>query len=860
MTCGFSATSRGPPSAIFSPWSRTTRRSTTRNSVAMMCSTHTMVTPSSPRMRRSISAASCISEGSSPPRLSSASSRVGPVASARASSSFLSPPAPSRDVVAAGSAGRPTRASTSWARRRASASVLRRAAPKCAATATFSRIESLRNGRGIWKVRASPRWQIASGVRPAISSPLNRMEPAVAASAPEMQLKQVVLPDPLGPISPRISPSFTSKETAFSAVKPPNCLVSRSTVSTRGPRGGGAAASASRWRSRSASRPGRPGGQENRRIGSGDDRGPDVAELTIHHLVHRGDRALVLTTHGIALARELHPVALHGAAFGDIRLPGRRGERLCAPAPVLLDGARQHVVEQDPHVVEAHRHVGRDVVDRDVGLEGLVALHHLLGQGGHARLELARVDELGRGRIRGVEALRVLAEGLLQLGELAVPGPVADVDPQPQPLLPGLVEEQVDVRVVAGVEQHVGPRGAQLGYERGEVGGLDRVAFLEHHLHADLLGLRLVGRGHAGAVGPVLVDDGGPDVLGRLLQLLLRVVGDVIDGAGAEEGAVGLGPEGELEVPVLDHRVRDGGGDPEELLLLVDPLRDRDRVGARVDAGQDVDLLDVQQALRLVDRHVSLGLAVAVHLDDLVLAEHAALLVDVVDDHLGPAPAVERAGGRERARVVVERADLDGLGLRDRGRRGSDEQRGGGERGQGRENARRPHCLPPRLMAFVSGSRGYGARKVAHRITRAAAGQCSRRARTSHSSPWRRSTERGGGPASSTVKRPASTRSISSRDTGKGGPSVPSRSGKKQASRTPPGRRMAWSTLAYSSRRAGSMAQKHVYSQTPSKAPAWSRGRVNTSRGSTVSSTASAAERRRASATAASAKSNAVTR
>ena len=277
------------------------------------------------------------------------------------------------------------------------------------------------------------------------------------------------------------------------------------------------------------------------------------------------------------------------------------------------------------------------------------------------------------------------------------------------------------------------------------------------------------------------MDDGDAEVLDRLLQLVLRVVGDVVDGAGAEEAAVGLRPEGVLEVAVLQHRVRDRGGDPQELLLLVDPLRDRHRVGARVDAGQDVDLLDVQQPLRLVDRHVGLGLAVAVDLDDLVLAEHAALLVDVVDDHLGPAPAVERAGGGERPRVIVEGADLDGLGLRHRGRRGGGEQRDGGERGQGRENARRPHCLPPRVMASVSGSRGYGARKVANRITRArgrsmfaalsradsgAAG--SRRARTSHSSPARRSTERGGGPASSTVKRPARTRSISARDTGNG--------------------------------------------------------------------------------------------
>ena len=159
---------------------------------------------------------------------------MGRVASARASSSFLSPPAPSVEVVASGSVGRPTRVRISCAWRRASASVLRWAAPKWAATATFSRIVSLRKGRGIWNVRASPRWQTASGVRPAMSWSLKRMEPDVGSSAPEMQLKQVVLPEPLGPMRPRISPGFTSKETAFSAVKPPNCLVSRLMVSTRG--------------------------------------------------------------------------------------------------------------------------------------------------------------------------------------------------------------------------------------------------------------------------------------------------------------------------------------------------------------------------------------------------------------------------------------------------------------------------------------------------------------------------------------------------------------------------------------------------------------------------------------------------
>ena len=116
------------------------------------------------------------------------------MASARASSSFLSPPAPRSAVDAPSSAGRPTSRRTSRARARASASVLRRDAPKWAATATFSRIDSFRNGRGIWNVRATPRWQIASGVSPAISSPRNRIDPAVGWRAPEMQLNIVVLP------------------------------------------------------------------------------------------------------------------------------------------------------------------------------------------------------------------------------------------------------------------------------------------------------------------------------------------------------------------------------------------------------------------------------------------------------------------------------------------------------------------------------------------------------------------------------------------------------------------------------------------------------------------------------------------
>src|SRR5882762_10165361 len=67
--------------------------------------------------------------------------------------------------------------------------------------------------------------------RPPISAPRKRTEPASGLSAPAMRLKTVLLPEPLGPIRPRISPSATSNETLLTAVKPPNLFVSCSTFS-----------------------------------------------------------------------------------------------------------------------------------------------------------------------------------------------------------------------------------------------------------------------------------------------------------------------------------------------------------------------------------------------------------------------------------------------------------------------------------------------------------------------------------------------------------------------------------------------------------------------------------------------------
>ena len=79
----------------------------------------------------------------------------------------------------------------------------------------------MRNGRGIWNVRAMPRRQIWCADMPPISASAKRIEPLVGRIAPAIRLKVVLLPDPLGPMRPRISPSRTSKETWLTARKPP---------------------------------------------------------------------------------------------------------------------------------------------------------------------------------------------------------------------------------------------------------------------------------------------------------------------------------------------------------------------------------------------------------------------------------------------------------------------------------------------------------------------------------------------------------------------------------------------------------------------------------------------------------------
>jgi hypothetical protein len=60
------------------------------------------------------------------------------------------------------------------------------------------------------------------GANPAISTPSNVIDPAEGTSVPESMLKIVLLPEPFGPIKPRISPCSTRNDTLLTAVKPPN--------------------------------------------------------------------------------------------------------------------------------------------------------------------------------------------------------------------------------------------------------------------------------------------------------------------------------------------------------------------------------------------------------------------------------------------------------------------------------------------------------------------------------------------------------------------------------------------------------------------------------------------------------------
>src|SRR4051812_257426 len=169
------------------------------------------------------------------------------------------------------------------------------------------------------------------GAEPAISCPSKLIEPAVGASVPDSMLKIVLLPEPFGPIRPRISPFSTLNDTLLTAVKPPKRFTRPFTASTAVPplllcRGLLVA-------ERRSLRQRQHGFAHRLALR------PHHIRLVVDVLQHHGIRALVLTGHLRALAKELHAEAEHGAAFGDIHFQRGLAQRVGIDAAVFLDGA-----------------------------------------------------------------------------------------------------------------------------------------------------------------------------------------------------------------------------------------------------------------------------------------------------------------------------------------------------------------------------------------------------------------------------------------------------------------------------------------------------------------------------------------
>ena len=214
------------------------------------------------------------------------------------------------------------------------------------------------------------------------------------------------------------------------------------------------------------------------------------------------------------------------------------------------------------------------------------------------------------------------------------------------------------------MRDHVGLRALELGHQHREIGGGRGIAFLEHDLESGLLGIGLVGGGDADAVGTVLVNQRDLDVLGLHAEFRLGMFGKEAREGLAVLVGVNLRAEHVLQVLVLEHGGRNRGGDPEDLLLLLDLRGKRDRMRTRKNAVDDVDLLLVDQACGFVDGDVGLALGVGVDRSDLVLAADAAFLIDEVDRDLRADRGGDRATRSERTGEVVDHADAHRLGLR----------------------------------------------------------------------------------------------------------------------------------------------------------------------------------------------------
>src|SRR5262245_11119759 len=201
-------TASGGPSIRLRPKLIATSRSTAERSACTMCSIQTIATPRA-RTSRTTPTSSCTSCSPSPPAISSSKSTRGLVASARASSSRLRSSrvrTPARLFALAASPD-----SSSASRQTAAASRSARPPPWVAPTRTFSNTVIASNGWGIWCVSAMPaRHRTCAGIV-VTSRPSKTTRPRSGRSRPAIRWSAVVLPAPLGPMTPTASCSSTDR-------------------------------------------------------------------------------------------------------------------------------------------------------------------------------------------------------------------------------------------------------------------------------------------------------------------------------------------------------------------------------------------------------------------------------------------------------------------------------------------------------------------------------------------------------------------------------------------------------------------------------------------------------------------------
>ncbi len=214
--------------------------------MSMLCSMSRKVTPRSlmPRMRSMITSSSV---ALTPAAGSSSRMMAGSAIMTRASSRSLRWPPERTRAGSCASRDRETRSSRSMALssaalssaatrsgRRKLASRLSPVCP-CRASMTFSSRLRLASGLGIWKVRPRPRLRRRWADSPETLTPFSTMSPPLGGRLPASRSNMVVLPAPLGPIRPRISPRRTSKDTSLTASSPPKRRTTCFAVSTGAP-------------------------------------------------------------------------------------------------------------------------------------------------------------------------------------------------------------------------------------------------------------------------------------------------------------------------------------------------------------------------------------------------------------------------------------------------------------------------------------------------------------------------------------------------------------------------------------------------------------------------------------------------